>query len=249
VMLQTGPRKEETRRGNGKSFPLCPIGQQSKHRSVNLSPVSEKLVSTSRGQCSNGYSEHRQETLDFPFPVGVYQDDASKAGFKHYSSHQAHPEVKHTEWSTPEDNSCYHESMPVLECSPARCPSCNEEIKKPANNYIALGPKGQRDVRWMADPEAPCSCWRFYHIKCVKEIEKHAPAHPLCERPTGPCTDWHLRGKCKRGFKCGHCHLEHKELLDKYPDLPPGGVLRRSQRRERLQALRTSYEDDVKKFL
>merc|ERR1719221_1066370 len=89
----------------------------------------------------------------------------------------------------------------------------------------------------------------FYHIRCVRDVKKHAPNHPECTKPNGPCTDFHLRGKCKRGFDCGHCHLAHPELLLKYPDLPPGGVLRRPQRRERLAMLKTAYEEDIAKFL
>lgn len=118
------------------------------------------------------------------------------------------------------------------------------------NNWIAMGPKGQRDVRGVANPETdPPQWWRFYHCKCVRVQSNHAPNHPQCTRPHGPCTDWHLRGKCKREFQCGHCHFHHPELLEKYPDLPQGGVLRRPQRRERLQMLKTAYEEDIKRFL
>lgn len=118
------------------------------------------------------------------------------------------------------------------------------------NNWIAMGPKGQRDVRGVANPLVdPPPWWRFFHCKCVRDVEQHAPNHPQCTRPHGPCTDWHLRGKCKREWKCGHCHFHHPELLEKYPDLPSGGVLRRPQRRERLQMLKMAYEEDIKKYL
>mmetsp|Transcript_42474 Transcript_42474/g.99668 ORF Transcript_42474/g.99668 Transcript_42474/m.99668 type:complete len:615 (+) Transcript_42474:62-1906(+) len=122
-------------------------------------------------------------------------------------------------------------------------------------DWIAIGPKGQRDVHGMAHPSYSATRWDFYHPKCAQLKLGHAPNHDhankanKCVRPHGPCTDWHLRGKCKRGFHCGHCHFHHPELRDKYPDLPAGGVLRRPQRRERLMMLRAAYEDELQNFL
>lgn len=127
---------------------------------------------------------------------------------------------------------------------------CPPEDALADKNWIALGPKGQRDVRGVANPATdPPHWWRYFHCSCARDTLKHAPQHPNCARPHGPCTDWHLRGKCKREFQCGHCHFHHPELLEKYPDLPAGGVLRRPQRRERLQVLKMAYEEDVKRFL
>jgi len=128
------------------------------------------------------------------------------------------------------------------------CWLCKEEVTKVDKDIIAMGPRGQRDVRNCADPSKDFGKWNFYHRHCVVN-KGHAPNHPVCNKPNGPCTDWHLRGKCKRGFDCGHCHLEHPELMHKYPDLPPGGVLRRPQRRERLAMLKQSYEAEINKFL
>lgn len=127
------------------------------------------------------------------------------------------------------------------------CGLCDKPAK--LEEWIAVGPKGQRDVRKIADPHSSHNRWVFYHIRCVKEKKGHAANHPDCARPKGPCTDWHLRGKCKRGFDCGHCHFDHPELLEKYPELPKDGVLRRPQRRERLAMLKKAYEDDIGKYL
>lgn len=183
----------------------------------------------------------------------------AKAGKAHYE--REHWTAQVSGWSP----GTYHDAEDnPANARPVTCEICKQSVAggEPdalcrdaddyrEENWVAMGPKGLRDIRGVADPrtDVPGWGWRFFHCKCIRDVEQHAPNHPSCTRPRGPCTDWHLRGRCKREWKCDHCHFHHPELKEKYPDLPAGGILRRPQRRERLAMLKKAYEEEVAAYM
>ena len=103
---------------------------------------------------------------------------------------------------------------------PLFCEACREPIPLPLDldQIVTIGPRGRRDIHQLATQDHHEGLWQCYHVACAQREFDHAPEHPHCSRPHQPCTDWHLRGQCHRGFTCGHCHLPHPELFIRYPE-------------------------------